>query len=136
MPPRSLLAGVTIGNAHSGYMETLLNGGIVQLTALGLMLAEALVKQYRAVTADQSAQYRASALVITGLFIVTNCVAYVIPNYRSAEFLVFCILALSFHHHHAGRSLARPSAASPSTARRKVLGGATASVGAKEKRPC
>lgn len=125
-----------IGNAHSGYMETLLNGGIVQLTALGLMLAEALVKQYRAVTADQSAQYRASALVITGLFIVTNCVAYVIPNYRSAEFLVFCILALSFHHHHAGRSLARPGAASPSTARRKVLGGATASVGAKEKRPC
>ncbi|VVN78639.1 O-antigen ligase family protein [Pseudomonas fluorescens] len=90
-----------IGNAHSGYMETLLNGGVVQLTALILMLGEALIKQYRAVTANQSAAFRASALVIIGLFIVTNYVAYVIPNYRCAEFLVFCALALSFRHHHA-----------------------------------
>lgn len=90
-----------IGNAHSGYMETLLNGGVIQLTALALLLGEALLKQYRAVTANQSAQFRASALVIIGFFVVTNYVAYVIPNYRSAEFLVFCTLALSFRHHHA-----------------------------------
>ncbi|WP_338581150.1 O-antigen ligase family protein [Pseudomonas sp. MAG733B] len=90
-----------IGNAHSGYVETLLNGGAIQLAALILLLAEALLKQYRAVTANQAAQFRASALVIIGLFIVTNYVAYVIPNYRSAEFLVFCTLALSFRHHHA-----------------------------------
>lgn len=90
-----------IGNAHSGYMETLLNGGVIQLTALALLLGEALLKQYRAVTANQAAQFRASALVIICLFAVTNYVAYVIPNYRSAEFLVFCTLALSFRHHHA-----------------------------------
>lgn len=89
-----------IGNAHSGYMETLLNGGIVQLIALALLMGEALFKQYRAVTANQAAQFRASALVIIGMFVVTNYVAYVIPNYRSAEFLVFCTLALSFRHHH------------------------------------
>jgi hypothetical protein len=65
-----------------------------------LLLGEALFKQYRAVTANQAARFRASALVIIGLFIVTNYVAYVIPNYRSAEFLVFCTLALSFRHHH------------------------------------
>ncbi|AWM92686.1 polymerase [Pseudomonas sp. 31-12] len=114
-----------IGNAHSGYMETLLNGGVIQLTALALLLGEALFKQYRAVTANQAARFRASALVIIGLFVVTNYVAYVIPNYRSAEFLVFCTLALSFRHHHAtfpelsptplrqrpsGRDLARDSA--------------------------
>ncbi|MGL6244452.1 O-antigen ligase family protein [Pseudomonas sp.] len=90
-----------IGNAHSGYMETLLNGGTLQLTALVLLFGEALLKQYRAVTANQTARFRASALVIIGLFAVTNYVAYVIPNYRSAEFLVFCTLALSFRHHHA-----------------------------------
>lgn len=90
-----------IGNAHSGYMETLLNGGVIQLTALALLLGEALLKQYRAVTANQSAQFRASALVIIGLFVITNYVAYVIPNYRSAEFLVFCTLTLSFRHHQA-----------------------------------
>ena len=88
-----------IGNAHSGYVETLLNGGVIQLTALALMFGEALLKQYRAVTANKTAQFRASALVIIGLFAVTNYVAYVIPNYRSAEFLVFCTLALSFRHH-------------------------------------
>jgi O-antigen ligase len=84
-----------IGNAHSGYMETLLNGGIVQLVALIILFADALIKQYRAVLAGQSAPFHASALVVIGLFIVTNYVAYIIPNYRSAEFLVFCILTLS-----------------------------------------
>ncbi|WP_426234642.1 O-antigen ligase family protein [Pseudomonas sp. TWP3-2] len=88
-----------IGNAHSGYVETLLNGGLIQLIALILLFAEALTKQYRAITADQSARYHACALVIIGLFVVTNYVAYVIPNYRSGEFLVFCVLALSFRHH-------------------------------------
>ncbi|WP_237880753.1 O-antigen ligase family protein [Pseudomonas sp. PGPR40] len=88
-----------IGNAHSGYMETLLNGGVIQLTALILMLIEALIKHYRAVMADQSAPFHASAMLIIGSFLLTNYVAYVVPNYRSAEFLVFCILALSFRHH-------------------------------------
>lgn len=95
-----------IGNAHSGYMETLLNGGVTQLVALIAMLADVLVKQYRAVISGQSAQFRASAMVITGLFIVTNYVAYVIPNYRSAEFLVFCTFALSFRHQLAARTVA------------------------------
>jgi O-antigen ligase len=90
-----------IGNAHSGYMETLLNGGIVQLIALILMLVEALTKHYRALMVDQSARFHVSAMVIIGSFMLTNVVAYVIPNYRSAEFLVFCVLALSFRHHHA-----------------------------------
>ncbi|MHC8314010.1 O-antigen ligase family protein [Pseudomonas sp. LB3P31] len=88
-----------IGNAHSGYVETLLNGGLIQLIALILLFAEALTKQYRAITADRSARYHACALVIIGLFAVTNYVAYVIPNYRSAEFLVFCVLTLSFRQH-------------------------------------
>ncbi|MGE8484882.1 MAG: O-antigen ligase family protein, partial [Pseudomonas sp.] len=90
-----------IGNAHNGYIETLLNGGIVQLIALVLMLIEALLKHYRAVMADQSARFHVSAMVIVGSFMLTNYVAYVVPNYRSAEFLVFCVLALSFRHHHA-----------------------------------
>lgn len=105
-----------IGNAHSGYMETLLNGGIVQLVALITLLADALIKQYRAVLAGQSTQYRASALVIIGLFIVTNYVAYIIPNYRSAEFLVFCILTLSFRRHQA---VYRPVASAPWSAKEK-----------------
>jgi len=106
-----------IGNAHSGYVETLLNGGVIQLTALALMFGQALLKQYRAVTANQTAQFRASALVIIGLFAVTNYVAYVIPNYRSAEFLVFCTLALSFRHH-----LAAYPETSPATQRQRESG--------------
>ncbi|MGH8386262.1 MAG: O-antigen ligase family protein [Pseudomonas sp.] len=107
-----------IGNAHSGYMETLLNGGVIQLIALVLLLGEALLKQYRAVTANHAAQFRASALVIIGLFVVTNYVAYVIPNYRSAEFLVFCTLALSFRRRYAIASEPSPDLSTASLRQR------------------
>lgn len=99
-----------IGNAHSGYVETLLNGGLIQLVALLLMFAQTLSKRYRAITADQSARYQACALVIIGLFVVTNYVAYVIPNYRSGEFLIFCVLSLTFRHHLVARTQPLPVA--------------------------
>ena len=97
-----------IGNAHSGYVETLLNGGLIQLIALLLMFAQTLSKRYRAITADQSARYQACALVVIGLFAVTNYVAYVIPNYRSGEFLIFCVLSLTFRHHLVTRTQPLP----------------------------
>ncbi|WP_415762601.1 O-antigen ligase family protein [Pseudomonas sp. CP4] len=97
-----------IGNAHSGYVETLLNGGLIQLIALLLMFAQTLSKRYRAITADQSARYQACALVVIGLFVVTNYVAYVIPNYRSGEFLIFCVLSLTFRHHLVTRTQPLP----------------------------
>lgn len=99
-----------IGNAHSGYVETLLNGGLIQLVALLLMFAQTLSKRYRAITADQSVRYQACALVIIGLFVVTNYVAYVIPNYRSGEFLIFCVLSLTFRHHLVARPQPLPAA--------------------------
>ncbi|WP_404940125.1 O-antigen ligase family protein [Pseudomonas atacamensis] len=99
-----------IGNAHSGYVETLLNGGLIQLIALLLMFAQTLSKRYRAITADESARYQACALVIIGLFVVTNYVAYVIPNYRSGEFLIFCALSLTFRHHLVARPQPLPAA--------------------------
>jgi O-antigen ligase len=99
-----------IGNAHSGYVETLLNGGLIQLIALLLMFAQTLSKRYRAITADQSARYQACALVIIGLFVVTNYVAYVIPNYRSGEFLIFSVLSLTFRHHLVARPQPLPAA--------------------------
>lgn len=99
-----------IGNAHSGYVETLLNGGLIQLIALLLMFAQTLAKRYRAITADQSARYQTCALVIIGLFVVTNYVAYVIPNYRSGEFLIFCVLSLTFRHHLVTRTQPLPAA--------------------------
>lgn len=99
-----------IGNAHSGYVETLLNGGVIQLIALLLMFAQTLSKRYRAITADQWARYQACALVIIGLFVVTNYVAYVIPNYRSGEFLIFCVLSLTFRHHLVARPQPLPAA--------------------------
>ena len=116
-----------IGNAHSGYVETLLNGGMIQLIALLLLFAQALVKRYRAITtADQSARYQACALVIIGLFVVTNYVAYVIPNYRSGEFLLFCVLSLTFRHQQIKRPAQRPVAVDARPLRSAF----------KEQRPC
>ena len=36
------------------------------------------------------------------MFILSNYVAYVVPNHRSGEFLVFCVLALSLRPSRAG----------------------------------
>ena len=98
-----------IGNAHSGYVETLLNGGLIQLIALILLFAQTLTKHYRAITAEHSARYHACALVIIGLFAVTNYVAYVIPNYRSAEFLCSAPRP-AFRHHRVNRTAPLPRA--------------------------
>ncbi|MGP3789715.1 O-antigen ligase family protein [Pseudomonas sp. B392_1p] len=87
-----------IGNAHSGYKETLLNGGIIQLVALIALFFHALLKQYKIINSSFATQYHVGALVIIALMIISNYVAYVIPNYRSTEFLIFCILIISFRN--------------------------------------
>ena len=84
-----------IGNAHSGYLETLLNGGLVHLVALVLLFAATLYKHFNALQQRSAVAQHASALVIIGVFILSNYVAYVVPNHRTGEFLVFCVLALS-----------------------------------------
>ena len=87
-----------IGNAHSGYKETLLNGGVIQLTALLALFFYALLKQYKAINSIHVTKHHVSALVVITLMIIANYVAYVIPNYRSTEFLIFCLLIISFRH--------------------------------------
>lgn len=94
-----------IGNAHSGYLETLLHGGVIQLAALLMLFAATLRKHFSALRGRVAVDWHACALIITGLFILANYVAYVVPNYRSGEFLVFCVLALTL------RSPARSAAA-------------------------
>lgn len=84
-----------IGNAHSGYLETLLNGGLIHLVALILLFAAALHKHFHALQQRGAVSQHACALIIIGMFILANYVAYVVPNHRSGEFLVFCMLALT-----------------------------------------
>lgn len=84
-----------IGNAHNGYKETLLNGGIIQLAALIALFANLLFRCYRAMGNKVATRHYATITIIMALFAVTNYVAYIIPNYRSPEFLIFCILALA-----------------------------------------
>lgn len=93
-----------VGNAHSGYKETLLNGGIIQLTALIALFLDALLKQYKTINSSHVTKHHVSALVIIALMIIANYVAYVIPNYRSTEFLIFCMLIISFRYRPAVRS--------------------------------
>lgn len=91
-----------VGNAHSGYLETLLNGGLIHLGALILLFAAALHKHFIALRQQPVAPLHACALVLLGMFILSNYVAYVVPNHRSGEFLVFCVLALSLRPSRAG----------------------------------
>jgi len=59
----------------------------------------------------------------------------VIPNYRSAEFLVFCTLALSFWRRQAERPEQVPTM-TYTTYAKTVFDGASSQVNHKEKRPC
>lgn len=97
-----------IGNAHSGYLETLLNGGLVHLLALILLFAAALHKHFSALRQRGQASLHACALIIIGMFILSNYVAYVVPNHRSGEFLVFCMLALTLRPARAGLASRAP----------------------------
>ena len=75
------------------------------MIALALLFAAALYKHFNALQQRIAVAQHASALVIIGVFILSNYVAYVVPNHRSGEFLVFCVLALSLR---PARAVAAP----------------------------
>ncbi|MNJ65366.1 hypothetical protein D3C77_613750 [compost metagenome] len=66
------------------------------MTALIALFFDALLKHYKSIGSGRATNYHVSALVIIALMVIANYVAYVIPNYRSTEFLIFCILVISF----------------------------------------
>lgn len=80
-----------IGNAHNGYIEILLHGGIPLLIAYILMLISCLSKILTLASQSQvtAATWNSGVAILLQLSIV-NFVAYSLPNHVSIDFFVFC----------------------------------------------
>lgn len=84
-----------IGNAHSGYYEALLNGGLVGLFIIfGIMLKsfKDLIEKY--IKLPEGKNIVSAMIAILILQAVTNYVAYIVMNHNSADMVIFTIIAL------------------------------------------
>jgi O-antigen ligase len=81
-----------IGNAHNGYLEILLHGGMPMLIVFILMTTKGFINSAKNACAVQYAhQYNISLTIIIQL-LIANFVAYSLPNHISFDFFVFMLV--------------------------------------------
>ena len=80
-----------IGNAHNGYIEILLHGGLPLLIIYILMMIGCLYKvlSLASHSNDKSAKWNIGVAILLQLSIA-NFIAYSLPNHNSIDFFVFC----------------------------------------------
>lgn len=81
-----------IGNAHSGYFETMLNGGYVATGLLILLLFSFFRAAIFSYLRSSSKNIAIIALTILIVQIVVNYVGFVVLNHNSVDMFIFCIL--------------------------------------------
>ena len=81
-----------IGNAHSGYFETMLNGGYVATGLLILLLFSFFRAAISSYLRSSSKNIAIIALTILIVQIVVNYVGFVVLNHNSVDMFIFCIL--------------------------------------------
>ena len=89
-----------IGNAHNGYFEILLAGGVFLLLPfllLSINLFSSLIASSTKLISNY-VQLNLTVMSLTVLFLmyVVNFVAFIIPNHRSAEMMFFLLISASF----------------------------------------
>tara|TARA_R110001583_G_scaffold195466_1_gene373983 strand:- start:9044 stop:10303 length:1260 start_codon:yes stop_codon:yes gene_type:complete len=82
-----------LGNAHSGYYEALLNGGVVGL-GLVIILSMKIIKDLlQGYISHKDGELLAALLAIILLQLVVNYIAFVIINHNSADMLIYSIIS-------------------------------------------
>lgn len=88
-----------IGNAHNGYFEILLAGGVFLfipfLLLLLVLLFSLVVSALKDLSCIQNFNVSIMSLVIVIIMLIINTVAFIIPNHRSAEMLFFLLITTS-----------------------------------------
>jgi len=82
-----------VGNAHSGYMEAMLNGGIIGLTLLILLIIvfiKLALKNYT--NSVQRNDYAELALSVCMVQAVINYIGFIILNHNSFDMFLFTIM--------------------------------------------
>ncbi|MCE2594720.1 O-antigen ligase family protein [Motilimonas cestriensis] len=88
-----------IGNAHNGYIETKLDGGVVFLYLTNGLIFLSMLKSLVYIPKESRSNECSVSLAIMVIVLVANSIAHVIPNYYAADFFLLIIvmfLSLSF----------------------------------------
>ncbi|MGP1831946.1 O-antigen ligase family protein [Shewanella frigidimarina] len=84
-----------IGNAHNGYLEMLLHGGLPMLLIFFVMVYYTLKKlMIKAVNVSSYRDYNVCIAIVFQM-LISNFIAYSIPNHNSLDFFVFAIILFS-----------------------------------------
>lgn len=81
-----------IGNAHSGYYETILNGGLVGLSLLFILLFKTISDLLKNYVYSSKDELIALCLSITLIQIIANYVGFVILNHNSLDMFLLSIV--------------------------------------------
>lgn len=81
-----------IGNAHNGYLELLLHGGIPLLIIFIIMTVKGFINSVNnACLVQYAMQYNTSIAIIVQL-LISNFIAYSLPNHNSLDFFIFTLV--------------------------------------------
>lgn len=112
-----------IGNAHSGYYEALLNGGIVCLILVTMIFGKTLLNLAQKYIHDPRGEVYAVLFPIILLQVVVNYVAFIIINHNSYDMFIFALISFAACHSSA-QSIKQPQAQPlPFNGRRNLLHG-------------
>lgn len=82
-----------IGNAHNGYYEAMLHGGLVCLLILSAIILKSLYQLFRIFIYDKHGDLSATLIAIFFLQIAVNYIGFIILNHNSVDMFIF-LLAL------------------------------------------
>jgi O-antigen ligase len=81
-----------VGNAHNGYLEMLLHGGIPLLVIFVFMVLKGVVGSVNnASCVDYAKEYNVCIAMII-MLLISNFIAYSLPNHNSFDFFVFMLI--------------------------------------------
>ena len=81
-----------IGNAHNGYIEAALNGGVVAVFIIALIIINTI---YWLLKLSVIRNHKIVGVQSVGILLTlsySNFIAYTIPNYRSFDFFIFVLI--------------------------------------------
>lgn len=81
-----------IGNAHNGFIETKLDGGIVFLILTTSLIVFAGIKSIFRIPFESTARESSVSLAIIIMVLIANTIGHVIPNYYALDFFILLLV--------------------------------------------
>tara|TARA_R110001583_G_scaffold3732_1_gene22924 strand:- start:769 stop:2037 length:1269 start_codon:yes stop_codon:yes gene_type:complete len=81
-----------VGNAHNGYLEILLHGGLPFLILFCLMVIKGFVGAVNNASCVQYTKEYNVCIAIIVMLLISNFIAYSLPNHNSFDFFIFMVI--------------------------------------------